>query len=483
MYRISCETDGKTYPLLDERDEACILQNPKLTMELNKTGSLIFYMNFKHPYYGCIKKIKSIISVYYVRKDGSEKWIYSGRSLTDEEDFYRTGKVECEGILALLLDSIVRDYEFKGSPEDYFRYLIAKHNEHVGEEKHFQIGNIDMEGIDSNDVIVRESTQKPNTLSEINSKIVDSLGCYITARNVNGTYYIDCVKDMDDTNDQEICYGVNLLDLKKTISAAEICTVMIGIGAADKNGNKIIVEVEDQDAITEYGRIEGKVEFDDVTLRENLISKTTEYLHQHIGYSKIIEVTAVDLNLVDKDMQEISLGYIKVFSKPHELEERMLISKMAIDLLSPENTKYTLGISQNVYKGISEMTKSVNAINIRSTAIQGNVERLKSFKYATMIAQSSVGSATAAASIFIKEEGIYTLRAYKISNDQLMAVYQYVYADCTYGTADTYSGKLSALTGGLSSTYGTIATNAAEKAVKISSVKGYRIDVDVMSCM
>ena len=355
MYRIVCKTNGKTYPLMDSRDEAYSLHNVKLTKELNKTSSLVFYMNFTHPNYGCIKKFASIISVYHVRKDGTEKWLYSGRSLTDEEDFDRTGKIECEGILAFLLDSIVRDYTFKGSPADYVSYLIGQHNAHVGTEKQFQLGNIDLDGIDNNDSIVRESTQKPDTLSEINSKVVELLGCYMSARVEDGVYYFDCTKTVYVTNSQEIRFGVNLLNMNKKTSALALRTVMIGIGAADSNGNKIIVEVEDAEAVSEYGRIEGKVEFSDVTLEENLLTKTTEYLQKCIGYNQSIEASAIDLNLVDEDIPEINLGYINVVSAPHGISEQMLISKMELDLSSPENSKYTLGISKNVYTDISDI--------------------------------------------------------------------------------------------------------------------------------
>lgn len=374
MYRIICETNGKIYPIFDLRDAAFIVQNPKLTLELNKTGSLSFYMNMNHPNYGCIKKITSLISVYLIRKDGSEKWIYSGRSLTDEEDFYRTGKIECEGILAFLLDSIVRDYEFEGTPEDYFRYLIEQHNSHVGTEKQFQIGTIDLEGVDSNENIVRSSTQKPNTLTEINSKVIDLLKCYVSARNVDGTYYIDCVKDMGDTNTQEIRYGVNLLDWKKTVSATSLYTVMIGIGASVSN-KKITVEVVDEEAVAEFGRIEGTVEFNDVTLEANLITKTTEYLKQYTGCKRTIEVSAIDMNVVDESVQEISLGYINVYSEPHVLSERMLISKMELNLMNPEENKYTLGISQSAYNGISEVKKEISKINTGSSSQSGSEQQ------------------------------------------------------------------------------------------------------------
>lgn len=95
----------------------------------------------------------------------------------------------------------------------------------------------------------------------------------------------------------------------------------------------------------------------------------------------------------------------------------------------------------------------------------------------------TVGNSTAADSVLITDNGIITLRVYKISNDQLMAVNQYVYVSDTYGSDSTFVGKLAANTGALSNTYGTIAVNAAGKAVKVATVKGYRIEITVMDCV
>lgn len=95
----------------------------------------------------------------------------------------------------------------------------------------------------------------------------------------------------------------------------------------------------------------------------------------------------------------------------------------------------------------------------------------------------SIGYATAADSVLITDNGIITLRIYKISNDQLMAVNQYVYVSDTYGDNSTFVGKLAANTGALSNTYGTIAASTADKAVKVTSVKGYLIKITVMECL
>lgn len=95
----------------------------------------------------------------------------------------------------------------------------------------------------------------------------------------------------------------------------------------------------------------------------------------------------------------------------------------------------------------------------------------------------TIGSATAADSTIIGLNGIFTLRVYKISNNQLMAVNQYVYVSDTYGDSNTFVGKLAANTGALSNTYGTIAVSTADEAVKVASVKGYRIGITVMDCI
>ena len=95
----------------------------------------------------------------------------------------------------------------------------------------------------------------------------------------------------------------------------------------------------------------------------------------------------------------------------------------------------------------------------------------------------TIGSATAADSTIIGLNGIFTLRVYKISNDQLMAVNQDVYVSDTYGDSNTFVGKLAANTGALSNTYGTIAVSTADEAVKVASVKGYRIGITVMDCI
>lgn len=347
MYQIVCITDGNEHVLMDMRDEDYTVESPVLTLELNGTGSLSFTIHPDHPEFDCIKTIISIVKVY--KLTGSEKkWCFSGRVMTMDNDIKNSGRIDCEGVMAFLCDSIVRPYEYKGTPEDYVMHLINSHNNQVNEEKRFILGVLDLADVDSNNYIVRANSNYPNTLSEINDKVVKLLDAYISIREESGSTYFDCRQTIDHINTQHIRFGENIIDINRTITAEEVRTVMIGRGAADQEGNKPSVIVENRDAIAKYGRIEGCIEFENVSTITQLELKTAAYLDSVLGIKRTVEVKAVDLNMTDLDIEEISLGYAYVTSKQNDIDnELMLISKMQMHLMEPENSVFTLGASRS----------------------------------------------------------------------------------------------------------------------------------------
>ena len=82
---------------------------PKVTQEVNKTGSFEFSIYPDHPYYDLIHRFTDIITVY---DDGISEPLFRGRIVKDEKGFYNEKKVTCEGELAFLLDSVQRPYSF-----------------------------------------------------------------------------------------------------------------------------------------------------------------------------------------------------------------------------------------------------------------------------------------------------------------------------------------------------------------------------------
>lgn len=378
MYQIICITDGKEHVIMDMRDDEYIVQSPVLTLEINGVGSLKFTIYPNHPEFDCIKTLKSIVKVYKLAGN-EKKWIFSGRVMTMENDIRNSGKVDCEGILAFLCDSVVRPYEYKGTPADYVMQLINSHNENVDEKKHFEIGVLDLADVDSNNYIVRANSNYPDTLSEINSKVVKLLNAYISVREESGRIYFDCNQTITHINKQHIRFGENIIDIDRTITAEEIRTVMIGIGAADDEGNKPAVMVENEDAIAEYGRTEGTVEFENVTTTEQLKLKTAAYLDSVLGIKNTVEVKAVDLNMTDSEIEEISLGYAYVTSEQNGIDnEMMLISKMQLYLREPKNSTFTLGAEKTT---ISSTFSHTNAeINAKVQQVAKNASRQIEYK-------------------------------------------------------------------------------------------------------
>ena len=195
MYTIYA--DGKL--LHDPRlfHEGCGVLSPKLTVELNKAGSLQFTLppnniwaksmddelDNTHDMY----KLKSIITAY---QNGVE--IFRGRVLHDEKDFYKQRKVYCEGQLAFLLDSTQRPYTFTGTVKELFTRLITNHNSHVGSDKQFKVGNV---MIADNDDIYCENYNYPTTFDEITEQILSVFGGNLVIRSLGNTRYIDLIAD------------------------------------------------------------------------------------------------------------------------------------------------------------------------------------------------------------------------------------------------------------------------------------------------
>lgn len=179
MYTIYA--DGKALYAPNLANEGYGVLSPKLTVELNKAGSLTFILPPNNVMYDSIQKLKTIITVY---QDTEE--VFRGRVLHDEKDFYNRKNVYCEGELSFLLDSVQRPYSFTGDIPELFIKFINAHNEQVEKEKQFNVGSITV--TDPNSYINRENSNYSNTLDEINAKLLDTHGGYAHClRHTHGT--------------------------------------------------------------------------------------------------------------------------------------------------------------------------------------------------------------------------------------------------------------------------------------------------------
>lgn len=440
------------------------LSSPTLNLGVNKVGSLTFSMMPTHPCFNKVKKMESVITVY---QDSSI--IFRGRVFSDNVGFYKIKKVEVEGVLAYLNDSIIRPYNFTGGVREYLDFLISQHNEQVEPQQQFILGEVTV--TDPNDYIIRANSNNPNTWSEITDKLINLLGGYICIRYEDDGNYIDYLVDYSDTSTQEIRFAVNLLDLESEVRGDNLATCLIPYGmnlsevteyqsteaiqeAIDNNNasveeikskitelkrkynnkqisseeykseynnlNKERAEIEKElvslrnalyqwdtlgggnqrvtiksvnngvdyiqnnEAVSKYGKIYEVVTWDDVAEPKHLLTKARAYLQDKIKLSGKLSVKAIDLHLSDTDIEAFHIGdYIRVYSEPHGIDEIMLLTDYNLDLTNPAGFQFTLGLESNSFldsqitsdrvindnvNRIDEVSKEVDVTNDKITA-------------------------------------------------------------------------------------------------------------------
>lgn len=395
MYSIY--VDGKLLYVPNLQNEGYTVLNPKITKELNKAGSLTFQIPPSNVMYDGISKLKSIITVL---QDGVE--IFRGRAIYDEKDFYNRRSVTCEGELAFLLDSRLRPYQHDGTIINLFNHYIKSHNASVDTWKKFNLGEVTV--INSEGNIIRSNGDYPSTFDEIDEKLLKTNGGYLRTRLSDGKRYIDYVADYGKVSSQVIEFGTNLLDISEYISAENIFTVLIPLGAEIENNNSEITTrldiksvndgkdyIENLDAISLFGRIERVEHWDNVTIAENLLSKGIAFLSENIEMAVTLQVKAIDLHLLNVDTQRIELGdYVRVVSLPHKLDKYFLCSKVVLDLLSPDKSEYTFGVTfktltekqagstKTMQNTIMSVQTATNLVKQNSTQVQDAVNQMES---------------------------------------------------------------------------------------------------------
>lgn len=387
MFRIKSD-NYEIYNLKNEKKY--IVESPKLTQELNKSGDLSFYLPPTHPNYERITGLTSRIQLY-----NNNVLEFAGRTIENKDSFYKKRYIKVEGELSYLCDSIQRLAVYRCTPLQFFTQIIQNHNSQVEEAKRFNVGMFTIS--DANNYIYRY-TNYEDTLTVLNEKLIKSLGGFLRVRYANGNRYLDLLEDYGKTNSQVIRFGKNILDLDKYIKFSSIKTAMIPLGTEtnetvstqDETGTikkrLTITDYPDgeygdivksgdmiysKSGVQNYGYIFASKEdstFKDVTLAGNLYSKSVSKLNSLLNSSLTIELNAIDLSLINVDIEKIELGdRIKVLSPPHNLNEYFVVSKIVKDLSNPKNNKITLGNT------IKNLTSSINSSN---TVINSNINEL-----------------------------------------------------------------------------------------------------------
>lgn len=335
-------------------------------MAVNKAGLLTFSVPLTHPHTDKIAKLDTVVTLWQ-----DDAILFRGRALNDEWDLRSTRKIEVEGELAYLNDSVQPLTVYHDmTVAAYFAKLIELHNAQVDESRRFTVGQVTV--TNSTDNVYRQSDYE-STMNALQDKLLDRLGGYLVIRyGTDGTRYLDYLKEYGNVNSQRITASTNLLDMLHTVRGEDVATAIVPLGAQlddeDKVGTvtpRLTIAaandgkdyIYDADAVAKWGWIYKVVVHDDITLAENLLRAGYADLEAAKYLRGSIEVDAVDLHLVDSSVERIKLGDMILFSDPGSATPiSMLVSEIDLPVDEPGDATYTLGTS---YRTMTE--QQVNA--------------------------------------------------------------------------------------------------------------------------
>ncbi len=389
MYTVKAFADGKEYVLHDPKQNLFV-GDGYFEIGDNINGQAEFTVYPDHPYYEYVKKLTTDVVFY---NDGVPE--FYGRILYDDEDDFSGAKqVFCEGELAFFCDSIqpIKKYQ-DVTVSQYLKDLLDIHNSQVEERKQFTLGRVTV--TDSNDSLYRYSNYN-NTRDLLKDRLSDRLGGHFIVRHENDLRYLDYLSDEDfyRKNSQTIEFGKNLLDFARNMDASEVATRIIPLGAvlendsdkvgvldarltiADVNGG--VIYVTDTNAVKEFGKITKAVIWDDVTVPANLMKKGQEYL-KSVQYEKmVLELKAIDMNLLDKQIEEFQIGdKIRCISKQNGLDREFPLTKKKIYISDFSKNTVTLGDSTSAKtytssnaQNTAEMEETINSLPSKREILQ-----------------------------------------------------------------------------------------------------------------
>lgn len=378
-------------PYTDDR-----ITDTKLSSKLNAASYFDFTIAPTHSLYSKLAERAGEVRIYF-----NNLILFKGEITKKDEDFEGNYSVSCTGVLDYLTATRVRPYstvegeqplKAPSSYDGYFQWLIDQHNSNcLDSRKRFSVGVNQGNMLDKNNYIYRSSEQRPTTASEIEDKILNSVGGYLFARYKDDLNILDLYADVHDVNTQIIDYGVNILDFTKTTTAETQYTAVVATGytpdppegQTDVKMKPITLEgcadggtpysstivkmgdrVYDVEAVARYGYREYYVSNTDIKTHDGLLEYACKTLNTLLSPALTISVRAVDLALIlGEKYQHLQLGQaVRVRSKPRKVDEYLMVNSIDLDLMNPENTTFDLGASYDTLTGQqSAYLKALNA--------------------------------------------------------------------------------------------------------------------------
>ena len=387
------------------------ITNGKIKEEINAIPSFSFSIYPNNAGYQLLTPFYTKVEVY----DEKHRHIaFDGRVLVVEPSMDSSGlilkRVTCEGKLAYLNDT-VQEY---CSPKNWttkglLQQILKVHNARVDISKVINLGNV--QAVDANDNIY-VGIQYDSSWKTLVEKLVKKSGGEFQFRNVNGTLYLDYLKQTGEEKSTSIVLAKNMQSITQKIDSSSLITRLYPYGAKikvkDESGNEKETEerlsissvnagkpyVEDAEYLSRYGVVETTQFWDDVNSLEILKSKGVAWLKENNRITVSYEIDAFDLSLIDVDSDELTVGNIyPVRNELLDIDEKLRVISRTIDVVEPHKTTLEFGSKKqtltNMQTSINQYVVETVEKNVKANAkiTQSNIDNTR--KYAAEITEDA----------------------------------------------------------------------------------------------
>lgn len=387
------------------------ITNGKIKEEINAIPSFSFSIYPNNAGYQLLTPFYTKVEVY---DEKHQHIAFDGRVLVVEPSMDSSGlilkRVTCEGKLAYLNDTIQeycvpKNWTTKG----LLQQILKVHNARVDVSKVINLGNV--QAVDANDNIY-VGIQYDSSWKTLVEKLVKKSGGEFQFRNVNGTLYLDYLKQIGEEKSTSIVLAKNMQSITQKIDSSSLITRLYPYGAKikakDESGNEKETEerlsissvnggkpyVEDAEYLSRYGVVETTQFWDDVNSLEILKSKGVAWLKENNRITVSYEIDAFDLSLIDVDSDELTVGNIyPVRNELLDIDEKLRVISRTIDVIEPHKTTLEFGSKKqtltNMQTSINQYVVETVEKNVKANAeiTQSNIDNTR--KYAAEITEDA----------------------------------------------------------------------------------------------
>lgn len=359
MYQITIDNGGERHILhTDDPNSTQRIAAGKLKEYVGITPSLALTITPQNACYNMLSDRNTLVELKNTETGEIE---FEGYLLKSPESMTSKGtlqkKLTFEGFLGYLNDS-VQDYHTydAADPSFFLTALLDYHNATTEQSKHIYQGEINAGQGGS------KTTAYRSTLAEIKENLISRFGGELRVRRgADGRLLLDYLTAATNgsTADTIVMLGHNLRSLSIESDTANIITRLMPLGAQlsdsgdsaerltitgavdpDDGHTYTVPYIDDPEAIAKYGVIVGTAEFDDITIKENLVARGKAYLAENNRVKKHYAASVLDIS----GKGVIRCGDTYRFRNPlMGLDENLRLLGRTVDILKPYTPEVEIG--------------------------------------------------------------------------------------------------------------------------------------------